>query len=334
MNELESLKGSRASDSKSESSDHTSHIHNSSVMHEEDNWEDLINEHIGEEGSPTLPSTQTMSMKDKYAALVDFGKIAKLEEAKWKDEKMLKGVDLVQKYEVLKSKTGQSIIINENLDSSFTKRKPTIDLKEETKNVEACEEMHKENMRRFSKVFPRKPVIERRRSFSSPEDNIFRLKRSNSLYELKDSELFECMERFKENHLPKKLLPMYTKVIDKLKNATYEHDPLSPMKPYEASKSMPAKEEGVTTFGPWGELWEYKKQIIKEKSPFGHLKSYKLRCLVVKANDDLRQELLVMQIMNKIKSIWQEAGLPLTLKSYDILVTSNDSGILGKFFTL
>jgi len=326
MNELDSLKGHhRNSDIKSESSEH--HL-NSSVLPEEDNWDDLINENIADDGSPTLPSIQSMSIKDKYAALVDFGKIAKLEEAKWKDEKMLKGVDLVQKYEVLKSKTGHSVVLDQLPAEPSLKRKPTIDMKEETKNIEAYEEMHRNNMRRFSKVFPRQPVIERRKSFDSNDVHPYRLKESNSLYDLKDSELFECMERFKENHLPKKLLPMYTKVIDNIKQATYDHSTLPTIRELTTAQSMPVKEES-TGVGPWGELWEYKKQTIKEKSPFGHLKSYRLRCLVVKANDDLRQELLVMQLMNKIKSIWKEAALPLTLKSYDILVTSNDSGLLG-----
>jgi len=111
-----------------------------------------------------------------------------------------------------------------------------------------------------------------------------------------------------------------------LKNLEFEHPHSKQLKLLETASTMPQNE--VTGWGPWEELWEYKQKAIQEKSPFGHLKSYKLRCLVVKANDDLRQELIVMQIINKIQSIWKAAGLPLALKSYDILVTSNDSGIL------
>jgi len=35
-----------------------------------------------------------------------------------------------------------------------------------------------------------------------------------------------------------------------------------------------------------------------------------------------------MQVMRKIEKIWKEAGLTLKLRTYDILVTSGDSGIL------
>ena len=84
-------------------------------------------------------------------------------------------------------------------------------------------------------------------------------------------------------------------------------------------------------FGPWDELWEYKQEIIKKKSAYGHFPSYKLRCLIIKGDDDLRQELIAMQLIRKIEKIWRNAGLTLSVRTYDILVTSEDSGILGKF---
>lgn len=90
------------------------------------------------------------------------------------------------------------------------------------------------------------------------------------------------------------------------------------------------KEPEIIGWGPWDELWEYKRNVIRQKSIFGHYQSYKLRCLIVKANDDLRQELIAMQIMKKFTAIWKEAGLSLRVRTYDILVTSEDSGIIGK----
>ncbi len=329
MDELESIKSHRNSDNKHDNSEvGISHI----ITHEEDNFDDLISEQVGDESapSPTLPSAQTLNMKDKYEALKDFGKIAKQEEAKWKDTQILKGVDLVQKFDLMKHKTDKPANqpAGEGFDALKMKRKPTIDLKEETKDVEILHQIHTDNVQRFNNIFPRQPVIRRRKSFNSRFDREDGHGRGRSLQRLKDSDLLKCMEDFKEQNLPRELLPRYSKVLDDLKQETFEHPHSKKLKLLEASKTMPQQNE-VTGWGPWEELWEYKQKIIQEKSPYGHLKSYKLRCLVVKANDDLRQELIVMQIINKIQSIWKTAGLPLALKSYDILVTSNDSGILG-----
>jgi len=330
MGELETIKSHRNSDS----SEHSGHAGiNHTITHEEDNFDDLISEQIGDEyvPSPTLPSVQTLNMKDKYEALKDFGKIAKQEEAKWKDTQILKGVDLVQKFDLMKHKTDKTSTVPTNVnaegfESLQMKRKPTIDLKEETKDVEILHKMHTENIQRFNNVFPRQPVIKRRKSFNCRFDGDGRRGRARSLQRLRDSDLLKAMEDFKEHSLPRNLLPRYTKVLDDLKNLEFEHPHSKQLKLLETASTMPQNE--VTGWGPWEELWEYKQKAIQEKSPFGHLKSYKLRCLVVKANDDLRQELIVMQIINKIQSIWKAAGLPLALKSYDILVTSNDSGIL------
>mgnify|MGYP003879860009 CR=1 FL=1 len=99
-----------------------------------------------------------------------------------------------------------------------------------------------------------------------------------------------------------------------------------------AKEQLIATPKGIKTIklGVWGELWESKREAIKEKSPFGHFPSYKLKQFMVKGGDDLRQELLVMQIIYKFQSIWKQAGLPLKLRPYEIIVASEDSGFLGK----
>lgn len=50
-------------------------------------------------------------------------------------------------------------------------------------------------------------------------------------------------------------------------------------------------------------------------------------CLA-KSNDDLRQEVFVMQMIHYYKSVFAQAKLPLWLKTYRILSTSKDTGIL------
>lgn len=80
---------------------------------------------------------------------------------------------------------------------------------------------------------------------------------------------------------------------------------------------------------PWGELWEDKAHNISILSPYGHFPSYQLRTLIIKGGDDLRQELIAMQIIKKIHKIFQKADLNLYLRPYDIIVTSANSGIIG-----
>jgi len=84
--------------------------------------------------------------------------------------------------------------------------------------------------------------------------------------------------------------------------------------------------------GPWGEPWERKVEEFQKNSVFGHFPSYQIRNIIIKGGDDLRQELIAMQMIIKFKQIFEEAGLKLFLRPYDIMVTSPDSGILGDFY--
>ncbi|KRX05376.1 Protein kinase-like domain [Pseudocohnilembus persalinus] len=81
-------------------------------------------------------------------------------------------------------------------------------------------------------------------------------------------------------------------------------------------------------FGPWGELWEDRKQLIKRDSLYGHFPSFKIRSIIIKGGDDLRQELVCMQLIYKMDEIFKKAGLDLWLKPYEIIVTSSSSGII------
>jgi phosphatidylinositol 4-kinase len=49
---------------------------------------------------------------------------------------------------------------------------------------------------------------------------------------------------------------------------------------------------------------------------------------IVKGGDDLRQELVAMQLIRRFQDIFSEASLSLTLRPYEIIVTSNNSGII------
>ena len=70
------------------------------------------------------------------------------------------------------------------------------------------------------------------------------------------------------------------------------------------------------------------KKEIQQNSPFKKFKTYKLINFIAKANDDLRQELLAMQLIKFFDKIFKEEKLPLHLHPYEILITSSSSGLL------
>ena len=79
---------------------------------------------------------------------------------------------------------------------------------------------------------------------------------------------------------------------------------------------------------PWGESWKDVCARIRAASPFGHYKSWKARSVIVKGHDDLRQEMLAMQIIRTCADIFQRENVKVFLRPYDIMVISHNSGII------
>jgi len=71
-----------------------------------------------------------------------------------------------------------------------------------------------------------------------------------------------------------------------------------------------------------------KERKIREASPYGHLKNWKLLPIIVKCGDDLRQEMLAYQLMTALKAAWDKEMTKIWIRPYKILVTGPDSGIL------
>ena len=67
---------------------------------------------------------------------------------------------------------------------------------------------------------------------------------------------------------------------------------------------------------------------IKQNSPYKNFKSYKLINFIAKADDDLRQELLAMQLIKYFDKIFKKENIQLQLHPYEILITSSSSGLL------
>ncbi|RZC44217.1 hypothetical protein C5167_037163 [Papaver somniferum] len=77
-----------------------------------------------------------------------------------------------------------------------------------------------------------------------------------------------------------------------------------------------------------GELWEAKKERIRKASVFGKIPGWELRSVIVKSGDDCRQEHLAVQLVSHFYDIFQEAGLPLWLRPYEVLVTSSYTALI------
>jgi hypothetical protein len=79
---------------------------------------------------------------------------------------------------------------------------------------------------------------------------------------------------------------------------------------------------------PFGKDLKIIERETKENSTYSDFKTYRLRSLIFKSNDDLRQELLAIQLIKRLKKIFDEANLSLYLRPYEIIITSNSSGFI------
>ena len=79
---------------------------------------------------------------------------------------------------------------------------------------------------------------------------------------------------------------------------------------------------------PFGTDWKVIEKEHKQKSIYSDFRSYRLRSIIYKSNDDLRQELLAIQLIKRIKRIFDDANLSLYLRPYEIIITSHSSGFI------
>lgn len=78
----------------------------------------------------------------------------------------------------------------------------------------------------------------------------------------------------------------------------------------------------------FGERWAEKRSRIAASSPDATKPGWDLIGVIVKANDDLRQEAFVMQLIELCQEAFDEAGLELWMLPYRILSTGRTTGII------
>ena len=79
---------------------------------------------------------------------------------------------------------------------------------------------------------------------------------------------------------------------------------------------------------PFGISWKKLCLEIKKNSKFKNFPSYSIKSFIAKSNDDLRQEALIMQLLKLFNETFKKEKIPLKLKTYEIIVTSKNSGLI------
>jgi phosphatidylinositol 4-kinase len=78
----------------------------------------------------------------------------------------------------------------------------------------------------------------------------------------------------------------------------------------------------------FGESWSSKRKRLKDSSPYGHLPGWDIVSMIGKSNDDLRQEVFTLQLIQKFIEIFKASNLPIWLKCYRIIATSSSTGLI------
>jgi phosphatidylinositol 4-kinase A len=81
----------------------------------------------------------------------------------------------------------------------------------------------------------------------------------------------------------------------------------------------------------FGQPWADKCEEIRQASPFGEVKGWRLASFIMKAGEDIRQEALAMQIIQKLDE-WFQSDIPEShrphLRPYTIMCVGGDAGVV------
>jgi len=76
------------------------------------------------------------------------------------------------------------------------------------------------------------------------------------------------------------------------------------------------------------ESWVEKEKRVRRLSPYGHLPTWHLMPVIVKTGDDLRQELLAMQLLRLFQDVFQRERLKLWLRPLNVMVLTDSAGLI------
>jgi hypothetical protein len=78
----------------------------------------------------------------------------------------------------------------------------------------------------------------------------------------------------------------------------------------------------------FGERWAEKRSRLAALSPYANRTGWDLNGIIVKSNDDLRQESVIMQLVQLCQKAFQEAEHELWILPYRIISTGHTTGII------
>jgi hypothetical protein len=76
------------------------------------------------------------------------------------------------------------------------------------------------------------------------------------------------------------------------------------------------------------ERWSEKERRIQATSPYGKLPGWRLLPVIVKSDDDLRQEQLALQLIHQFAKVFEEFKVPVFIRPYDVIAISATSGLV------
>ena len=74
---------------------------------------------------------------------------------------------------------------------------------------------------------------------------------------------------------------------------------------------------------PFKDKWKNTLEAYRRNSVFGTRRTYTLKPMMVKANDDCRQEVMAMQLIKRLQQLFRKTTHKLYLRPYEILITSS-----------
>ena len=135
--------------------------------------------------------------------------------------------------------------------------------------------------------------------------------------------------------------PKHIKIFDKWSNLEKTISSKEEMKKIEDKKTIDKmiKETNHSEFddfvvidfdidqiNPFGEPKEKTFEKIYKTSSFKKFRTYRVKCFIAKANDDLIQEMFALQLIKKFEEIFKKVDI--FVKSYEVIITSESSGLI------
>ena len=79
---------------------------------------------------------------------------------------------------------------------------------------------------------------------------------------------------------------------------------------------------------PFKDKWKNISEAFQKNSVYKDKKSLRLLPMMVKANDDCRQEVMAMQLIKRMQQICKKSNKSLRFRPYEILITSSSSAMI------